>query len=77
MIVSGWFLVSVCMFLIVLGFLFIYLGWKGVFELMVMILMGLGMVVINCGILIMFDGILGNFFLDLMLLDIDVLMNMM
>ena len=30
MIASGWFLASARMFLIALGFLLIYLGWKGV-----------------------------------------------
>ena len=29
MIASGWFLASARMFLIALGFLLIYLGWKG------------------------------------------------
>ena len=48
MMASGWFLASARMFLIALGFLLIYLGWKGVLEPMVMIPMGLGMVAINC-----------------------------
>ena len=52
MMASGWFLASARMFLIALGFLLIYLGWKGVLEPMVMIPMGLGMVAINCGTLI-------------------------
>ena len=77
MIASGWFLASARMFLIALGFLLIYLGWKGVLEPMVMIPMGLGMVAINCGTLIMPDGTLGNLFLDPMLSDTDALMNTM
>ena len=77
MMASGWFLASARMFLIALGFLLIYLGWKGVLEPMVMIPMGLGMVAINCGTLIMPDGALGNLFLDPMLSDTDALMNTM
>ena len=77
MIASGWFLASARMFLIALGFLLIYLGWKGVLEPMVMIPMSLGMVAINCGTLIMPDGTLGNLFLDPMLSDTDALMNTM
>ena len=75
MIASGWFLASARMFLIALGFLLIYLGWKGVLEPMVMIPMGLGMVAINCGTLIMPDGTLGNLFLDPMLSDTDALID--
>ena len=37
MIESGWFLAGARIFLILLGFLLIYLGWKGVLEPMVMI----------------------------------------
>ena len=64
MMASGWFLASARIFLVLLGLLLIYLGWKGVLEPMVMIPMGLGMVAINCGTLIMPDGTLGNLFLD-------------
>ena len=64
-------------FLVLLGLLLIYLGWKGILEPMVMIPMGLGMVAINCGTLIMPDGTLGNLFLDPMLSDTDQLMNTM
>lgn len=64
-------------FLITLGGLLVYLGWKGVLEPMVMIPMGLGMIAINCGTLIMPEGGLGNLFLDPMLSDTDELMNTM
>ena len=77
MMESGWLLASARMFLVALGFLLIYLGWKGVLEPMVMIPMGLGMVAINCGTLLMPDGTLGNLFLDPMLSDTDALMNTM
>lgn len=42
MMESGWLLSSARVFLIALGLLLIYLGWKGVLEPMVMIPMGLG-----------------------------------
>ena len=60
MMASGWVLASARVFLVLLGLLLIYLGWKGILEPMVMIPMGLGMVAINCGTLIMPDGTLGN-----------------
>ena len=47
MMASGWLLSCARVFLICLGLLLIYLGWKGVLEPMVMIPMGLGMVAIN------------------------------
>ena len=77
MMESGYLLASARVFLILLGLLLIYLGWKGVLEPMVMIPMGLGMVAINCGTLFMPDGTLGNLFLDPMLSDTDDLMNTM
>ena len=41
MIASGWVLASARVFLVLLGLLLIYLGWKGILEPMVMIPMGL------------------------------------
>ena len=43
MMASGWMLASARVFLVLLGLLLIYLGWKGILEPMVMIPMGLGM----------------------------------
>ena len=77
MAAGGWILAAARLFLIFLGFLLVYLGWKGILEPMVMIPMGLGMIAINCGTLFMPDGVLGNLFLDPMLSDTDDLMNMM
>lgn len=77
MVAGGWILAVARIFLITLGGLLVYLGWKGVLEPMVMIPMGLGMVAINCGTLIMPEGVLGNLFLDPMLSDTDELMNTM
>ena len=47
MMESGWLLSSARVFLIALGLLLIYLGWKGVLEPMVMIPMGLGLSLIH------------------------------
>ena len=77
MVAGGWLLATARIFLIFLGGLLVYLGWKSVLEPMVMIPMGLGMIAINCGTLIMPDGVLGNLFLDPMLSDTDELMNVM
>lgn len=77
MAAGGWFLAAARIGLVILGFLLIYLGWKGVLEPMIMIPMGLGMIAINCGTLIMPDGSLGNLFLDPMVSDTDELMNVM
>ena len=76
MVAGGWVLAFARIFLIVLGGILVYLGWKGILEPMVMIPMGLGMIAINCGTLFMGDG-LGNLFLDPMLSDTDELMNTM
>lgn len=77
MVAGGWIMAVARIFLVALGGLLVYLGWKGVLEPMVMIPMGLGMVAINCGTLIMPGGGLGNLFLDPMLSDTNDLMNYM
>lgn len=77
MVAGGWVMAVARIFLVALGGLLVYLGWKGVLEPMVMIPMGLGMVAINCGTLIMPGGGLGNLFLDPMLSDTNDLMNYM
>lgn len=77
MAAGGWVLACARIFLIFLGMLLVYLGWKEVLEPMVMIPMGIGMVAINCGTLFMPEGGLGNLFLDPMLSDTDELMNTM
>ncbi|MEG0796568.1 MAG: sodium ion-translocating decarboxylase subunit beta [Odoribacter sp.] len=77
MVAGGWFLAVARIVLVILGFLIVYLGWKGVLEPMIMIPMGLGMIAINCGTLIMPDGGLGNLFLDPMITDNNELMNVM
>lgn len=75
---SGGYVLALCrVFMVLLGFLIVYLGWKGKLEPMIMIPMGIGMVAINCGTLFMPDGGMGNLFLDPMLSDTDDLMNVM
>lgn len=77
MVSAGWAISMARIFLIFLGGLLVYLGWKGVLEPMVMIPMGLGMIAINCGTLMMPGGVLGNLFLDPMLSDTNQLMDSM
>ena len=52
------------LFLIALGMLLIYLGYKGVLEGLLMIPMGLGMATVNAGVLFLEDGRQGNLFVD-------------
>lgn len=77
MAAGGWFLAIARIILVALGFLLIYLGWKGILETMIMIPMGLGMIAINCGTLVMPGGELGNLFLDPMITDSNELMEVM
>jgi oxaloacetate decarboxylase beta subunit len=51
-------------FLILLGFVLIYLGKKGVLEALLMIPMGLGMAAVNAGVLFFEGGRMGTLFLD-------------
>lgn len=50
--------------LMLLGFLLIYLGYKGILEALLMIPMGLGMATVNAGVLNFADGKRGTLFLD-------------
>ena len=50
--------------LILLGFLLMYLGYKGVLEALLMIPMGLGMATVNAGVLNFGHGHRGTLFLD-------------
>ena len=63
--------------LILLGFLLIYLGKKGVLEPLLMIPMGLGMASINAAILFMPDGSQGNLFVDPLVTNPVQLMNVL
>lgn len=50
--------------LMLLGFLLIYLGRKGVLEGLLMIPMGLGMAAINAGVMFLDNGHTGTLFVD-------------
>jgi carboxybiotin decarboxylase len=50
--------------LILLGFLLIYLGSKGVLEALLMIPMGLGMAAVNAGVMFLDRGKMGTLFVD-------------
>ncbi|MGL4411336.1 MAG: sodium ion-translocating decarboxylase subunit beta [Bacteroidales bacterium] len=77
LVAGGWVLALARICFVLLGFILVYLGWKGVLEPMVMIPMGIGMVAINCGTLLMPNGEMGNLFLDPMLSDTNQLMDSM
>lgn len=51
-------------FLILLGFLLIYLGHKGVLEALLMVPMGLGMATVNAGVLFFEGNRMGTLFLE-------------
>mgnify|MGYP003505687212 FL=1 len=50
--------------LMLLGFLLVYLGYKGVLEALLMIPMGLGMAAVNAGVLFLDSGKTGTLFID-------------
>lgn len=63
--------------LIFLGLLLVYLGRKGVLEPLLMIPMGLGMATINASIMFMPDGTQGNLFVDPLVTDITLLLDIL
>ncbi|MGI9382812.1 MAG: sodium ion-translocating decarboxylase subunit beta, partial [Methyloligellaceae bacterium] len=65
------------LFLMALGMLLIYLGYKGVLEGLLMIPMGLGMATVNAGVLFLEGGRQGNLFVDPLVSDVDQLMSML
>lgn len=64
-------------FLMLLGFLLIYLGTRGVLEPLLMIPMGLGMSAVNAGVMFLEGGKPGTLFVDPLLSDPNELMNIM
>lgn len=46
--------------LIIVGFILAYLGFKRTLEPLIMIPMGIGMIAVNCGMLFLADGSIGN-----------------
>ena len=64
-------------FLMLLGFLLIYLGAKEVLEPLLMIPMGLGMSTINAGVMFLEGGKMGTLFVDPLMSDPTDLVNIM
>lgn len=64
-------------FLMLLGFLLIYLGSRNVLEPLLMIPMGLGMSSINAGVMFLEGGKIGTLFVDPLMSDPTDLMNIM
>ncbi|HQO29181.1 MAG TPA: sodium ion-translocating decarboxylase subunit beta, partial [Accumulibacter sp.] len=64
-------------FLILLGFLLIYLGSKNILEPLLMIPMGLGMSSVNAGVMFLEGGKMGTLFVDPLMSDPIELMNIM
>ncbi len=64
-------------FLMFLGMALIYLGYKGILEGLLMIPMGLGMAVVNAGVLFLEDGSHGTLFVNPLVTDVDKLMNLL
>lgn len=63
--------------LIILGFVLAYLGFKGTLEPLIMIPMGIGMIAVNCGILFLSSGTVGNMMIDPLVSDAAQLVDIM
>ena len=63
--------------LMLLGFILIYLGSKGVLEPLLMIPMGLGMSSINAGVMFLDSGKMGTLFVDPLMSEVVDLVNIM
>jgi oxaloacetate decarboxylase beta subunit len=63
--------------LILLGFLLIYLGKKGVLEALLMIPMGFGMAAVNAGVMFFEGGHMGTLFVDPLVTGTDATMNIL
>ena len=64
-------------FLIVLGFVLAYLGFKGTLEPLIMIPMGIGMIAVNCGTLFLEGGAIGNLIIDPLVSEATALVDIM
>lgn len=64
-------------FLILFGFTLTYLGFKRTLEPLIMVPMGIGMIAINTGVLFMKGGGIGNLFLDPLIEQPEMLVNIM
>lgn len=63
--------------LILLGLLFVYLGYKGTLEPLIMVPMGVGMASVNASVLFLSPTTIGTIFLDPMVSDVSSLMNIL
>ncbi len=63
--------------LILFGFVLAYLGFKRTLEPLIMVPMGIGMICINCGVLFLDGGKIGTLFLDPLIADPGMLVDMM
>jgi carboxybiotin decarboxylase len=61
--------------LILVGAVFVYYGFKGVLEGLIMIPMGIAMIGVNAGTMFIQAGQIGNLFVDPLITDNNVLMN--
>jgi carboxybiotin decarboxylase len=61
--------------LILVGAVFVYYGFKGVLEGLIMIPMGIAMIAVNAGTMFIQAGQIGNLFVDPLITDNNVLMN--
>ncbi len=61
--------------LILVGGVFIYLGYKGIFESLIMIPMGIAMIAVNAGTMFLNPTTMGNLFVDPLITDNNTLMN--
>jgi carboxybiotin decarboxylase len=61
--------------LILVGAVFVYYGFKGVLEGLIMIPMGIAMIGVNAGTMFIQAGQMGNLFVDPLITDNNVLMN--
>lgn len=61
--------------LILAGAAFVYLGYKGIFEAMIMIPMGIAMIAVNAGTMFLDASTMGNLFVDPLITDNNTLMN--
>ena len=62
-------------FLIVLGFVLSYLGFKRTLEPLIMVPMGIGMIAVNAGMLFLEGGVIGNLIVDPLVSDPEALMS--
>jgi oxaloacetate decarboxylase beta subunit len=61
--------------LMIAGIAFVYLGYKGILEALIMIPMGLGMAAVNASVLFLAEGKTGTIFLDPLLTDPAAIVN--